>query len=291
MNAYPNKAKFSNASPKTLINFNQVFRDVKILGAGGFGETHLVSDVLSGKKYTLKFLYPDGFDKQGFYREVSALINLSSYPDCNPNIVCYYDNFIVNGYTNYKGQYISGKYYTILTEYINGTTLSDFDKKYHLTKNDIIHVGLWVLKMLKFLHANGFAHNDISDTNIMVTQNKQLKLIDFGLTCYSKTNGPLKCINIGFNKFYASPELINGYAQTNFIKYSKTSDIYATGILLYNLLTKKKPYRQNKNDEIIGIYNNINIPCLNNALKNMLIINPNNRVTANEAYLLLKKCE
>lgn len=290
MSSYPNKARFDKSSPKVLLNFDQVFKDVKILGAGGFGETHLVTDLLSGKKYALKLLHPKGFDKMGFYREVSALMNLSASPDCDPNIVCYYNNFIVQGYTNYKGQYIRGKYYGILTEYINGVTLAKFDETYRLTVNDIIYVGLWTLNMLKFLHSNGFAHNDISDNNIMVS-NKKLKLIDLGLTCYSNTNGPLKCDIIGFNKFYASPELISGYAQNNFKKYSKTSDVYATGILIYNLLTGKRPYRENIRGKIIGPYQPIGIPCLDKLLSNMLLINPDKRATASQAYQLLKSCQ
>lgn len=289
MNAYPNKAKFDNSSPKKLLNFDQVFKDVKILGAGGFGETHLVADVLSGKKYALKLLHPKGFDKMSFYREVSALINLSASPNCNPNIVCYYNHFVVQGYTNYQGQFIKNKYYGILTEYINGVTLAQFDKLNRLTVNDIIYIGLWTLSMLKYLHRRGFAHNDISDANIMVTHDKKLKLIDLGLTCYSNTNSYLKCKLVAFNKFYASPEMISEFAESNFNKYSKTSDVYAVGMLIYNLLTGKRPYRES-NDKIISAYQPIGIPCIDEALRNMLRINPNQRATSEQAYQLLKRC-
>jgi len=288
-----NQAKFDKSThPKTLLNFDQVFKDVKILGAGGFGETHLVIDK-SGKKYALKLLHPKGFEKMSYYREVSALINLSSVPDCDPNIVCYYNHFAINHFTNFKNQKINIKYYAILTEYIDGMTLAQFDSVYKLSVNDVIYVGLWLLNILDYLHKNGFAHNDISNANIMVTKDKQLKLIDLGLTCYSNTNsGYLRCIRERVVQlYYESPELHNGYYMKDVKKYSKTSDIYAAGVLLYELLTGKQPYRRNKKGDIISSYQNINnAPCINNAFKNMLLMNPDQRVTASKAHQLLRQC-
>jgi serine/threonine protein kinase len=275
---YPSKAKFDNAEPKNFLNFNQVFKDVKLLGAGGFGETRLIVDRMSGKKYALKILKK--FDKMDYYREINALIKLSASPNCNPNIVCYYDHFKLN------------KYYCILTEYIEGMTLRDFDLKYRLSANDVKYIGLWLLKVLNYLHSNGYAHNDISDNNIMVTHDKKLKLIDLGITCYDKANGYLKCdANRAVQLYYQSPELHTRYYVRNPKKYSKTSDVYATGVILYELFTGEQPYDRNKNGDIISPYHNIrNAPCINNVLKKMLTINPDQRINANQAYTLLKNC-
>jgi eukaryotic-like serine/threonine-protein kinase len=291
--AYPNKAKFNLKNhPKIFLNFDQVFRDVKVLGSGGFGSTHLIQDKISGKKYALKLLHLKEFDRDTYYREVSALINLSAEPSCDPNIVCYYNHFILQGFTDFNRKYVNTKYYAILMEYIEGMTLANFDEKYQLSINDILYLGLWVLDVLKYLHTRGFAHNDISAQNIMVTNDKQLKLIDFGITCNSKSNGFLKCtIDRSVNLYYESPELHSGYYTKNPNLYSKTSDIYAVGILLYMLLTNKRPYDQNKNLDIISPYHEIrNYPCINKALKNMLVVNPNQRATATQGYNLLKQC-
>lgn len=277
--AYPNHAKFTNDHPKVFLNFNQVFKDVKVLGSGNFGETHLIEDVISKKKYVLKILkkYTDIND---YYREVISLINLSKSPHCGPDIVCYYNHFIYNDN------------YCILTEFIKGVNLATFDESEQLSVPDIVRTGLWLLKVIGKLHKQGFAHNDINPSNIMVTKNLKLKLIDFGLTCFTKTtNRYVKCSkNRLINVNYASSEQINGKYFTNVNKYSQTSDIYAIGLILYHLLTDQQPYDLDKNGNIISKYHNVSDTCINIALKNMLLINPDIRATADEAYLLLKEC-
>jgi len=290
MNAYPGKAKFTS-NPKRLLNFNEIFKDVKILGAGGFGETHLIVDKLSSKKYALKLLHPKDFNIKDYYREVSALINLSSQPNCNPDIVCYYDHFILQGFIDSHNRYNTNKYHAILMEYIDGMTLRNFDESYRLSINDVIYLGLWLLKLVKYLHAKGYAHNDISKDNIMITKNKQLKLIDLGLSCYDKSNSYLRCgTDRGVNLYYMSPELHNGYYVNNTRKYAKTSDIYAIGILMYELFTGKRPYDQNKNLDIISPYHHVKNSCIDKFLNNVLLINPDQRATADQAYRLLKNC-
>ncbi len=91
--AYPNKARFTNDHPKVFLNFNQVFKEIKILGSGNFGETYLIQDVINRKKYALKMLNQKS-TKNDYYREVISLINLSQSPNCDPDIVCYYNHFI-----------------------------------------------------------------------------------------------------------------------------------------------------------------------------------------------------
>lgn len=287
MNAYPSKAKFAPGHPKIFLNYNDVFKTIKLLGQGGFGSTILIADKLSGKKYALKLLH-NVLDDEEYYREVSALINLSAEPNCDPNIVCYYNHFLLNTFDNTKG-----KFYCILMEYVEGMTLDQFDNQYRLSVNDVLYVGLWLTDMLMYLHSRGFAHNDISVHNIMVTKKKQLKLIDLGATCNSKVqHGYLECgTDRIVNIYYQSPEIVNRQYGLNTNKYAKTSDIYAAGMLLYKLLTGKRPYPENKDLEIIGPYRNIrNSPCINKAVKSMLIPNPDARATARQAHQLLQKC-
>lgn len=273
--AYPNRAEFTKGHPKVFLNFSDVFKDIKVLGAGGFGETHLIEDVISKKKYALKILFKA--DKNEFYREVLTLINLSKAPDCDRDIVCYYDHFILNDK------------YCILTEFIDGVNLATFDESEALSVNDIIRTGLWLLQVIYRLHKRGFAHNDINPGNIIVA-NRDLTLIDFGLSCFMGNNRYVKCkADRLINKLYASPEQRNGQYFTDVNRYSKTSDIYAIGLLLYFLLTDQQPYELDK-DNIVGPYNDVRNKCLNTALKSMLLINPDQRADAKEGYKLLSKC-
>jgi serine/threonine protein kinase len=260
--------------PKTLLNFDQIYKDVKLLGAGNFGETHLIIDKITKKQYSLKFMFPDKININEYYREVSSLINLSSTPNCNPSIVCYYN--------------------CILTEYIDGLTLAKYDEKYNFSYDDILIIGLWLLKTINILHNKGFVHNDISPHNIMISKDGKLKLIDFGLSCYTKTlQGYLKCVdNRLVNTQYMSPEIQNKIYFKNKAKYSKTSDVFAIGLVLYELFTGSRPYVQDKNGKIISQFNSIkNDSCINNALRHLLLINPDQRSNALESYNLLLKCK
>jgi serine/threonine protein kinase len=281
-----NKSKFNyNTHPKTLLNFNQIYKDVKMLGSGFFGETHLIMEYTTKKLYTLKILNTKYLDTDDYYREVEALIKLSQ-PTCHSSLVCYQNHFMMIYKNKIK--------YCILTDYIEGITLEKYDCQYQLSYNNIVDIGLWLLKTVMFLHQNGFAHNDISTANIIVTSQGGLKLIDFGLSCLStyKTKY-IKCTsNRLVNNQYKSPEIQTGLYKTNPNQYSKTSDCYAIGLVLYELLTDKQPYQLDFYGNIKSHYKDIKqLPCYNLVLKKLLIINPNQRSTANAAYQQLLKCK
>ena len=283
--AYPHRARFTDDHPKIFLNFDQVFKDIKVLGSGNFGETHLIEDIVDHTKYALKMLFLK--DKNDFYREVISLINLSKIPNCDPDIVCYYNHFILP-----KNVY-GTEFYCILMEYIPGVNLATFDESEQLSIKDIVRTGLWLLKTVGHLHKKGFAHNDITPGNIMVTKNMDLKLIDFGLTCFTipNKNKYVKCKKDRLvNTTYASPEQKNGIYFTDVDRYSKTSDIYAIGLILYHLLTDSYPYELDKDGQIVSEYQDVRNKCMNIALQNMLLINPDIRTDAEEAHLLLSKC-
>lgn len=280
--------------PSILYHFDRQFKDIKLLGSGHFGETHLVYDKTNKKYYSLKLLYPRDIPLKDYQREVNALIYLSKY--CHPSIVCYINHFIVQGYTNYKNQFVNQTYYGILTEYINGVTLNQYQHNHHLSHQHILTIGLWLLKTISLLHSLNFAHNDISLSNIMVTHKGNLKLIDFGLSCITdkKTlyNSCLKTRLV--NESYISPELQNGLYQTNVNFYSKTSDVFAVGLVLYELVTGRHPYQHDSHGRIISSYADLRQPslfCLNKVLKNLLMIDTRFRITAQQGYNQLLKCK
>jgi serine/threonine protein kinase len=173
-------------------------------------------------------------------------------------------------------------------------TLEQYKNKYRLTIQQNIFIGLWLLKTLSLIHSLGLAHNDISISNMMVTYQGQLKLIDFGLSCItSKPTYYNTCTyNRLVNEKYISPELQNGLYGHNPDYFSKTSDVFSAGLVLYELLTNNRPYRQDQKGNIISGYNDIKkAPCLNLVLKKMLMIDPYKRSSAHEAYQNLLKCK
>lgn len=279
---YPSYAKFDfSKKPKLLLNYTDIFKTIKILGKGNFGETQLIADK-SNKKYALKILYAKNASIDDYYREVNTLISLSN--PCTIDIVCYYDFFSLKKNNNI--------YFCILTEYIQGVTLKQYDETHILSYNNILSIGLWLLNVVKKLHSKGIAHNDISIENIMVTNKGQLKLIDFGLSCNIHAKRVTKCVTDRLiNNYYISPEMTSGKFFTNVNKYSKTSDIFTIGLIIYELITFRKPYLYDKESNIISNYIHIkNANCLDYALHHMLYINPDTRATVNQAYKLLYKC-
>jgi serine/threonine protein kinase len=128
----------------------------------------------------------------------------------------------------------------------------------------------------------------------MVTRQGELKLIDFGLSCITnKSTFYNTCIkNRLVNEKYISPELQNGLYRTNVNYFSKTSDVFSAGLVLYELLTGQRPYKQDQHGRIISGYHDIQrYPCLNSVLKNMLLLDPYKRSTAKQAYDQLLKCK
>lgn len=152
-------------SPKTLLNFNEVFEDVGVIGRGTFGVIHLINDKYDNQ-YALKIFYNKNIDE--YENEVDVLVDLSM-PECHPNIICYVNHFIINDK------------YAILTDYIEGKTLEQYSRSNNLTVNDIKLIGLHLLDIVSWLHEKGYVHGDILTNNIIITNDGQLKLIDFGL--------------------------------------------------------------------------------------------------------------
>lgn len=252
------KAKFDYTThPKTLLNFTQVFKFGITLGRGNFGYTSLVT--VGNQKYALKIFYPNHTATQDFHREVENLILLSK-SGCPPDIICYIDSFKISGQ------------YCILSEYINGTTLESLVKSGVLPISQIKRIGVWLFKVLAWLHSRGFAHNDISTSNIMMTSTG-LKLIDFGLSCRLESTRTNECTYKRLvNLEYQAPEMTTPLFASNPGKYSQTADIYAAGIVMVQLLHRRRDR------------------CLDQLLSKVLISNPDRRISSLDAYNLIKSC-
>ena len=242
---------------------------VKKLGEGHFGETHLVSK--NNQLYALKTFHPTA-NVEDYQREVTNLMQLSQ-PHCHPDVICYIDHFKINN-----------KYY-ILSKYIDGVTMDHYIQSHAMTRYAITHFALWLCQILAWLHHKGFAHNDIGTNNIMRTPRGHYKLIDFGLSCRltktrfaaalgltaQRTNN---CTSKRLvNQKYISPELRSGLYLKRVNKYSQTSDVYAAGLVLI---------------EVMQHY--IMPLCFIRVVESMVKYNPETRITAQRAYDALKMC-
>lgn len=193
------------------------------LGKGGMGNVYKATDTMLGRDVALKMLHPqltmESQFLERFKKEARVLAQL-----LHPNIAVIY-NFIEQDNNHF-----------MVMEFVEGTNLDDLLKKYGaLPAAFVVPVFIQVLEGLQHAHKKNIFHRDIKPANIMLTPDDTVKLMDFGI---AKVAGEQKMTQV--NKIvgtveFMAPELIQGKDA------SAASDIYATGVTLYELLTGRLP--------------------------------------------------
>ncbi len=194
------------------------------LGQGGMGNVYRATDTMLGREVALKMLHPQLTMQPQFLdrfkKEARVLAQL-----LHPNIAVIY-NFIEQG----------GNHFMVM-EYVEGTTLDDLLKKHKtLSAEFLVPVFIQALEGLQHAHRKNIFHRDIKPSNIMITQDGKVKLMDFGI---AKVAGEQKMTQV--NKIvgtveFMAPELIQGK------EASAASDLYATGVTLYEMISGKLPF-------------------------------------------------
>ncbi|HLJ86921.1 MAG TPA: serine/threonine-protein kinase [Candidatus Angelobacter sp.] len=206
------------------------YRILRELGAGGMGVVHLAvrDDGAFRKNVAVKVLkanqdLPDFV--QRFHLERQVLANLD-----HPNIARILDG----------GQTAEGLPYHVM-EYVEGLTLDRFCDTQKLDLAERIRLFQQVVSAVSYLHENLVVHRDLKPSNILVTAEGQVKLLDFGIAKTQAVVSMAPDLTAPATRMltpsYASPEQMAGAPIT------RTSDIYSLGIILYELLTGRLPYR------------------------------------------------
>ncbi|HEM3694819.1 TPA: Stk1 family PASTA domain-containing Ser/Thr kinase [Streptococcus suis] len=201
------------------------YRIVRQIGRGGMADVYLARDlILDGEEVAVKVLrtnyQTDQIAIQRFQREARAMAELD-----HPNIVRISDIGEEDGQ-----QYLA-------MEYVNGLDLKRYIKENAPLSNDVaVRIMGQILLAMRMAHTRGIVHRDLKPQNVILTSNGVAKVTDFGIavafaeTSLTQTNSMLGSVH------YLSPEQARGS------KATIQSDIYAMGIILFEMLTGRIPY-------------------------------------------------
>ncbi|WP_334328481.1 Stk1 family PASTA domain-containing Ser/Thr kinase [Companilactobacillus sp. HBUAS59699] len=197
------------------------------LGEGGMANVYLANDTKLNRKVAVKALRYDLQDdesvKRRFGREAKATSGLS-----NPNIVNVLDVGNDNGL-----QYI-------IIEYVDGPNLKKYIKTHFpIPYHEVVDIMEQICSAVADAHDHGIIHRDLKPENILVDTSKdpiQVKVSDFGIALALSDRSITRTNSLLGSVHYMSPEQIRGKSAT------ALSDIYALGIILFELLTQHVPF-------------------------------------------------
>jgi tetratricopeptide (TPR) repeat protein/predicted Ser/Thr protein kinase len=199
------------------------YKILEKLGEGGMGVVYKAEDTKLKRTVALKFLPPhiseSGEEKERFIHEAQSASALN-----HPNITT------IHEIDEFEGQMF------IVMEYCEGKTLKQIIEKEPLSIKKVLDIGIQICEGLTAAHKKEIVHRDIKSDNIMITKEGQVKIMDFGLaklkgaTKLTKTRSTLGTLA------YMSPEQAQGE------EVDSRSDIFSSGIVLYELLTGKLPF-------------------------------------------------
>ena len=263
---------------------NERYEIIKSIGEGGMANVYLANDTFLDRKVAVKILRGDlSTDEKfirRFQREAYAASALS-----HPNIVEMYD------VGEDKGTYF------IVMEYIEGRTLKQLLKKRgSLTAPEVVDIMLQLTDGIAHAHDMYIIHRDLKPQNIMISDDGKIKITDFGIAMALNSTQVTQTNSVMGSVHYLPPEQASGKGST--IK----SDIYSMGIMLFELLTGKLPFKgenaveialKHMKDDIPSVRKiNPNIPqSLENIILKSTAKNPKNRYDdVREMYNDLKVC-
>jgi serine/threonine protein kinase len=271
-------------TPEEKFNFSnfEILKD-KQIGQGAFSNVYISKNKIDNKNYACKLIpqktvHENGVGLDVIYNEISIHEKI-----IHPNIVRMY-----NHYEDKENIYC-------FLEYVEGQTLYSKIKNNPngLTERETYKIFSQIINAIKFLHKNNIIHRDIKLENFLIKKDEKsnkeiIKLCDFGWSVQLTEEMPKRLTTCGTFE-YMSPELINEEA------YDYSIDIWALGVLLYELLHGKTPFssanHSNENDfeEIFKnvMKNNIKIKdSVSNNCKKLILKflkkNPEERININD---------
>ena len=196
----------------------------ELIGVGGMAYVYRAFDTIDDRTVAIKILKDEFLGNEEFIRrfknESKAIAVLS-----HPNIVKVYDVSFGD-----RIQYI-------VEEYIDGITLKDYlSQQREIKWKEAIHFTIQILRALQHAHEKGIVHRDIKPQNIMLLQDGTIKVTDFGIARFSRSETRTMTGKTIGSVHYIAPEQARGDLT------DEKADIYSVGVMLYEMLTGRLPF-------------------------------------------------
>ena len=249
-------------------NFIPDYNIQEIIGKGTFSVVKLGENKLTKEKVAIKIMEKNKIINQEdlirIQREIEMLKGLN-----HPNVI-----------KIYKILEDSKKIYIIMEYCENGELFNRIVSKRRLYEDEAALFYYQLINGLEYIHKNKIVHRDLKPENLLLSKNDILKIIDFGLSNYSKFDDILLGTPCG-SPCYASPEMVSGKKYNGFL-----IDIWSTGIILFAMICGYLPFEDNNNDLLFGKILNckINYPTYISEIaldlmKKIIVTNPSKRIT------------
>ena len=204
--------------------FAERYKLEDFIGQGGMSLVYRAVDIRTGHSVAVKILKSEyNSDKEfleRFQREAQAASLMSHH-----NLV----NLLDVG--------VEGEYRYLVLEYVNGNTLKDIIRqKGRLSYQTAIQITIRILSALQHAHDNGIIHRDIKPQNVLIHADGHVKVSDFGIARMTNAFTISKGDTVVGSVHYSSPEQATGSV------VEATSDIYSTGVVMYEMLTGRVPF-------------------------------------------------
>jgi eukaryotic-like serine/threonine-protein kinase len=216
------------------------YRVLEKLGGGGMGVVYKAEDTKLGRLVALKFLPESYFEDlrsvERLQREARAASALN-----HPHICTIHD------IDEHEGRHF------IVMELLEGQTLKHRIAGQALTTEQVAKLGMQTAEALEAAHAKGIVHRDIKPPNIFVTARGDVKVLDFGLAKLVEASSDLIVPKESLTETqaavgtlpYMSPEQLRGN------RVDARTDIYALGVVLYEMATGRRPFREELSTQLI----------------------------------------
>lgn len=231
------------------------YRYVRVLGCGGMGEVHLVADIATGQHLAIKCCFDESYAKR-FEHEVVSWIKIGKHP--NLVTALYFDRV--------------DNLPTLFIEYVEGTNLKSVieesaQKKEDMAFEKVLDYAIQICRGMDHLHKSGIIHRDLKPSNILIANEAnghgRIKITDMGISKIKGVNDPIpekstekklsqrmeKIRDVApadltrTNEMLGTPQYMSPQQYASSKRVAEDTDIYAFGLILYEMLTQgKKPF-------------------------------------------------